>query len=294
MQTLEALKRQMDNVEDLASVVKTMKTLAAVSIRQYETAVESLADYFATIQDGLQILLLNQPTFEHIEPGGAHRVGAIIFGSDQGMCGNFNEQIVSFAIQSLIEESQIPKADCSFLVVGARASGHLMDAGFPVDAEIPVAGSASGITTVVQELLGIIDRWRHQKHLGKVLLFYNRRQSASSYTAHCAELLPVRPEHFHQSQSQWQGPSLPTHTMDRERLFSRLIGQYLFVSLFRAHAESLAGENASRIASMQAAERNIQNRLTELRSNYHQKRQTAITEELLDVVTGAEALRNEH
>ncbi len=78
--------------------------------------------------------------------------------------------------------------------------------------------------------------------------------------------------------------------MDTATLFSRLVRQYLFVWLFRACAESLAGENASRIAAMQAAERNIKDRLLALRSDYAMRRQTAITAELLDVVTGFEAL----
>jgi F-type H+-transporting ATPase subunit gamma len=67
----------------------------------------------------------------------------------------------------------------------------------------------------------------------------------------------------------------------------------LFVSLFTACAESLASENASRIAAMQAAEKNIEQRLDELRGAFNLMRQSAITEELLDVVTGFEALSNE-
>jgi F-type H+-transporting ATPase subunit gamma len=81
--------------------------------------------------------------------------------------------------------------------------------------------------------------------------------------------------------------------MDRERLFSALIHQYLFVSLYRAFAESLASENAARLAAMQNAERNIEERLGELNRQYHQQRQTAITSELLDIVSGFEALRGE-
>jgi F-type H+-transporting ATPase subunit gamma len=85
---------------------------------------------------------------------------------------------------------------------------------------------------------------------------------------------------------------LPAWSMDTETLCSRLVKQFLFVSLFRACAESLAGENASRIAAMQAAERNIKDRLHDLRADYATRRQTTITEELLDVVTGFEALNS--
>jgi F-type H+-transporting ATPase subunit gamma len=78
--------------------------------------------------------------------------------------------------------------------------------------------------------------------------------------------------------------------MDRERLFSALIHQYLFVSLSQALAESLASEHASRLAAMQHAERHIQERLEELRTQFRQQRQLAITTELLDIVAGFEAL----
>jgi F-type H+-transporting ATPase subunit gamma len=83
---------------------------------------------------------------------------------------------------------------------------------------------------------------------------------------------------------------LPLFSMDRDQLFSALIRQYLFVSLFRACAESLASENASRLAAMQGAERNIEERLEELQTQFHQQRQMTITEELLDIVAGFEAL----
>jgi len=80
--------------------------------------------------------------------------------------------------------------------------------------------------------------------------------------------------------------------MDWEGLFSRLIRRYLFVSLYQAFAESLASENASRLASMQGAERNIEERLAGLQALFHRQRQMAITEELLDIVAGYEALEN--
>jgi F-type H+-transporting ATPase subunit gamma len=81
--------------------------------------------------------------------------------------------------------------------------------------------------------------------------------------------------------------------MDWDLLFSMLIRQYLFVSLFRALAESLASENASRLAAMQGAEKNIEERLAALTLDFYQKRQMSITEELLDIVSGFEALEQD-
>ncbi len=78
--------------------------------------------------------------------------------------------------------------------------------------------------------------------------------------------------------------------MAQERLFSALFQQHFFLGLYRACAESLASENASRLASMRIAEKNIEERLFDLKAAFQQQRQDTITEELLDIVSGFEAL----
>jgi F-type H+-transporting ATPase subunit gamma len=106
-------------------------------------------------------------------------------------------------------------------------------------------------------------------------------------------LLPLDKEWFQGlAKRKCASRSIPTFTMDWNDLFSSLIRQYLFFSLYRALIESLASENASRLASMQKAEKNIEERLNELHIQYHHTRQDSITMELLDVVTGFEALTN--
>ena len=78
--------------------------------------------------------------------------------------------------------------------------------------------------------------------------------------------------------------------MPWETLFSALIGEFLFISLFRAFAASLAAENMARLASMQRAEKNIEEMQDDLTARYHALRQSTITEELFDVITGFEAV----
>ncbi len=95
------------------------------------------------------------------------------------------------------------------------------------------------------------------------------------------------------AEKKWPCRTLPTFSMDVDKLFSSLVRHYLFFSLYRAFVESLASENASRLASMQMAEKNIEEHLYELNVQFHRQRQTAITSELLDVVTGFEAITGE-
>ncbi len=104
MEQLEILKRKIESARELQSLVKTMKALAAVSIREYGQAVESLIEYNRIIEMGLQIVMRNRPReIEIVMPIQKNRLGAIIFGSEQGLCGKFNEQIAYYAIDRMNE-----------------------------------------------------------------------------------------------------------------------------------------------------------------------------------------------
>jgi F-type H+-transporting ATPase subunit gamma len=127
--------------------------------------------------------------------------------------------------------------------------------------------------------------------MNRLVLFYNKTFGGAAYHPTHLHLLPVDPQWL-RDLAVCPTPSrrLPTYAMARDQLFAALIREHLFVTLYRACAESLAGENASRLAAMQNAERNIEERLEELTRVFHQQRQSTITEELLNIVAGVEAL----
>jgi F-type H+-transporting ATPase subunit gamma len=291
LETLEALRRRIGSVHDLQSVVRTMKVLAAVSIRQYEQAVEALGTYNQTVEMGFQVLFRNPPeelAMRHAGPG--RQLGAIVFGSDQGMAGQFNEQITAFSLKHM-DDLGISPENRRVLVLGLRVTARLEDAGQPVEATGAVPGSVAGITPAVQDILMQVDDWHTRRAIDRVVLFYNTPSGAIAYRPRELPLLPIDLERLRGLEADpWPSRSLPAFGMEWNELFSALIRQYLFVSLYRALAESLASENASRLAAMQAAEKNIQEHLEELNNLFHQRRQTAITEELLDIVSGFEVL----
>jgi F-type H+-transporting ATPase subunit gamma len=291
METLEMLQRRIATTEALHSIVKTMKALAAVNIRQYEKAATSLQEYNRAIELGLQVVLRMSPErIATVRTAPHGRVGAIVIGSDQGMCGALNEQIVSHTLESL-RAFGIHREERAMVAVGLRVTTRLEDAGEFIEHVLPVPGSAEGITSLVQTLLITIEEWRAQRGVDRLLLFHNRFLSGAKYRPHSLQLLPLDAQWLRALEKKaWPSPVLPLFTMDRDRLFSRLIRQYLFVALSRACAESLASENASRLASMQNAERNIVERFNELQAQFHQQRQMEITGELLDIVAGFEAL----
>jgi F-type H+-transporting ATPase subunit gamma len=291
LQTTEALKRKIQSAQDLLSVVKTMKALAAVSIRQYQRAVESLNEYNRTVEMGLQIALKKMTRdVPRVKKAAIARIGAIVFGSDQGLCGQLNALVVNHALDEM-KALGVPKENRSVVCVGSRPADILADSGQRILEVLDTPSSTAGITPMVQDITMILEEWRFKKQVEHVYLYYNEYISGANYHPKTLRILPVDQVWLENlRKKKWESKTLPMFTMDWETLFLSLIREYLFVSLYRAFAESLASENASRLAAMQNAEKNIEERLEELFGQFHSQRQMVITEELLDIVAGFEAL----
>ncbi|HZX10550.1 MAG TPA: F0F1 ATP synthase subunit gamma [Acidobacteriota bacterium] len=291
MEQLETLRRKLQSARDLHSVVKTMKSLAAVNIREYEKAVESLQDYFRAIRMGLQIAMRNKPGgIRLLEPEEQEKCGAVVFGSEQGMVGQFNDKIAEFTRQK-INEMDIQRENLTVMALGEKLIGQLDGLGIEVDEGINVFGSMVDVNEVNQEMLIKIEEWRLKKKVGRIILFYNRTSSGTTYVQTMRKLFPLDKDWLDSlSAKEWPTHMLPSLYMDWKELFSALLQEYFFVALYRASMESLASENASRLSSMQAAEKNIQERMDDLNTKYQHQRQESITAELLDIISGFEVL----
>jgi F-type H+-transporting ATPase subunit gamma len=290
--TLASLRRKIDSAGDLHSVVRTMKALAASSIGQYEKCVRALADYDRTVALGLKVSLSQIESTGFAEV--THLIGesgtaAVVFGSDQGLVGQFNDVIAEYAIEKL---ASLPGATHVW-AVGERIRARLTDAGFAVMGVFAVPTSVGAITTLVGQILLQTDALRAQDHSTGLQLFYNRPTTGAIYGPVDQRLLPLdtswRQERLELS---WPTRNLPEVMGASAQTLKALIGEHLFVSLFRACAESLASENASRLAAMRRAEKNIDELLESMNATFHRLRQSSIDEELFDVISGFEALRS--
>jgi len=289
MRSLEVINKVLRSAEDLKSIVRTMKVLSAVSIHQYERAVESLVDYNRTVNLGIQIFTYhNDKSFAQPFSNGTE-IGVVVFGSDHGLCGSFNEALATFALDK-IKSSHITANKWRIVTVGARMSMVFEARKIEMDECFFIPGSVAEITASVRQLLIKLDGWQ-TAGVSKILLFFNKRAPSNRCDPTLLNLLPIDMDQFEGMEAQsWPSRSIPTYTMSDETLLSSLIRQYLFISIFQACAESLASEHASRLLSMQIAEKSIKGRIEDLRAEFRQQRQNSITEELLDVVAGFEVL----
>lgn len=283
-----SLRRKISRAGDLQSVVRTMKGLAASSVGQYEQSVRALADYARTVELGLSACFhQGNPPIAAAPATGRPKssvIGAVVFGSDQGLVGQFNDVVTDYAVKTL---AALP-GKAQAWAVGDRVHARLAEAGLPLIGLFSLPGAASGITGLVGQVLIATESHREMTEL---YLIHNRPTSGSGYAPVSQRLLPLDEQwHDELAGRPWPTKQIPEVMGAGASAVRALIREYLFVSIFRACAESLASENASRLAAMERADKNIDDLLETLHSTFHRVRQSSIDEELFDVVSGFEAL----
>jgi F-type H+-transporting ATPase subunit gamma len=201
--------------------------------------------------------------------------------------------LVEFAMAKL---KSLPDKTKKIWAVGERAQELLGDTGLTQAGVLSVPNSVNAITPLIGRILIDVQASRDRGEVAAVYLFHNRPKSGAVYEPVSKRLLPL--------DQAWQNKlaALPWPTKNPPEVIDgpaggampalqAFIREYLFVLLFQACAESLASENASRLAAMQRAERNIKEILEDLNRTFYRIRQEAIDEELFDVVSGFQALR---
>ena len=252
--TTMSLRRRIHSATDLQSVVRTMKSLAASSIGQYERSVRALADYYRTVELGLGACLrTREPAASRDERKPrteAAVVGAVVFGSDQGLVGQFNDIVADHAVKALAAV----RGRTRIWAVGKRVHARLVEAGLAPTGVFEVPSSVAAIAPLVGEILVETEARQDRLELTELSLFYNRSRSGAAFAPVRERLLPLDEEWYRtRAAVPWPTKTLPEVMGAGTTTLRAIVREYLFVSLFRASAESLASENASRLAAMERA-----------------------------------------
>ena len=283
-----------------------MKAVAASNIRDYEHAVAALRGYYETVERGLEACFRDPdlPATYNATSTQPPPPCFIVFGTDQGLVGRFNDTIADFTLTSLTSNprpsssakpqtfSHSKKPFVSIKpkvwVVGERLYERLYETEWPPQTHFEVPNSVKSITPMIGQILLDIESQQPLTAFSEVHLFYNRPGNGSGYSPVTQRLLPLD-QHWRAQLAErtWPSNNLPELLGDKTATLGALIREYLFVSLFRASAESLSSENASRLAAMQRADRNIEALLATLQRNHQRLRQANIDAEMFDVIAGA-------
>lgn len=283
----EKIQRKIKQAGDLGSVVKMMKAIASSKIGEYQRATKALDEYYNTLLLGMHAYLRYHPAAGVVQDITDKRGGTsavfLVFGSDQGLVGPFNNTVVEFFQKSRPAEI----TSYRLWAIGERVSFILKDLGIPVDITFPVPHSVENITPFVGQVLSAFDKLKEEEHISQIYSFFNRPGKFEGYTSVRRQILPFGKEWRTRAiQLKWPSNRFPQIIGDHGEVFSALFREYLFTSFYRACAFSLNSENTSRLNAMIRAEKNIEELNEKLHTDYHQLRQDAIDTELFDVVAG--------
>lgn len=293
MEREERLRKRVDAAESLQSITAAMKALASVRIRGFRDAVASLEAYRTSLELGFQAALRDVPGGQRAgaaagaltEGKEEEPAGVVVFGSDLGLVGRFNEQIASFAAGRLRELGDPVRV----AAVGHRLVPHLRGRGVELAVVLPVAAGPSRLTGLARELLLTIEEWRGEG-VERVAVSHHAYRRGAAYGPRWQPLLPLDPDWLAElADRPWPTRVSPRYRAPWESLFGFLVREHLHVSMVRAAAESQASEHAGRLAAMERAEGRIEEHRERLQQELRDRRQEAITEELLDLMTGYRA-----
>jgi len=292
--SINGLQRTITSATELHSVVRTMKAIAAASITQYDNAVQALTSYDHAVRLGLCACFrqltdgsMADSAVASRQHGQQIKAVAIVFGSDQGLVGQFNETMAEFVVA---EADALPDA-MTVWTVGERVQSRLQEVGLTAVSGFQLPKTLQTIAQLLEEILRELEQQRRNRQLDKVLLFHNQPGAGTGYQPVRQQLLPLDANWRKQLTTiPWPTDNIPEVLGSSSNTLIALVREYLFVTLFKACAETLASENASRLTTMQRAEKNIEDLLATKQSQYHRLRQNSIDEELFDVVSGFEAL----
>jgi len=282
MKNLQTLKKSLASARNLFTIVNTMKLHATTNINQFQQAADASMQYRQVLNKALSVVMKKREMPEEVLRRNDGKTIHVVFSSDHGLCGSFNERIIDYAKERIMNGSIL-------LVVGEQGLRRLE--GYKVEEFFSVPQTVDGITASVQNLLSELDELREKEKVKEVFLHYNRSSGKQGFREHSEKLFPLELKKIRKEDVKWKSGAQPTYYMSGERLLSDLLKQYYFITLFRTFCYSLVTENESRIASMTSAKKNIEERMEELEMKYKRLRQDSITEEIRDITSGFHVLK---
>jgi len=285
MEQLRQLEQQIETINELRDIIHAMRSLAAIYLKQAEGQLRGVRAYREVVTGAIADAVGCLDEVPQAERSG--RTCIVVLGSEQGLCGRFNEIVAEAAVERGRE-----LGGTDFIVVGRRAVGNVERAGGRVVSVVQSNSSPETAPIVIRRVATEAYRQYTRGDYGRLYLLHAIYGSPGRIDT---QLVPILPMDYSAWAPQLGAPANapPAMTLPPDELLAALVGEFYFVALFQAFVESLAAENGMRLQSMEAAKQNIDDTKEALRRRAQQLRQDEITAELLDIISGAEAVESE-
>ena len=276
---LAEIETHIAGISELLDIVGAMRSLASMRVQEAHHALPGIRRYAETMAAAIGSALLLMPEPSLAEGAARGRRALILCTAEHGFVGGFNARVLDAAERAL-------DVDDTLFVLGSRGAALAKERRWTTAWANPMATRPEGVLETVRPLTAELYRLIARGQVARVDVIFVRHRQGSAATIERRQLLPLNLASFALEQPRQP----PLHNLASDVLFEKLVADYVFASLTEAAVESLASENAARFAAMGSAYDNVSKKLEELRQDARQARQSEITTELLDLVTGAEAM----
>ena len=291
MATLRDIKRRIGGVRNTQKITKAMKMVAAARLNRAQERIINARPYSRKLTEVLGQLLTAEKNYIHplIEDREDEKVSIISVTSDRGLCGAFNNNIIT-SVEKLISESystQFKNNNLSLYCIGKKSRDYF------VNHEYNVSNGYIGIFSDLKfEFVSQLNKELTSKFLNheldKIIVVFNRFKSVAQQEVVHLELYPIKPE---VSESSEQKDIDYIFEPDKANIINTLLPQYLNVQIWTALLNSYAAELGARMTAMEMATENAEEMVHSLQLTYNKRRQAEITNEILEIVSGANALK---
>ncbi len=286
MASLKEIRRRIGSVKNTQQVTKAMKMVAAAKLRRAQAAAENSREYSTKLTGILQSLsgapgADSQP---FLQPGADAPAHAIVVGSDRGLCGGYNTSIVKLGERWLKSEDG---RGAKITTVGRRPTDHFTRHTDAVDASHLDVGAAANID-LARKVAADVSRRFLAGEAGTVHIIYTQFRSAISQEAVAVQLLPLTTQSA-DDETVEAGPDY-VFEPDPGSILGSLLPRYVETKIYHAMLEAIASEHGARMTAMDSATRNASDMIDRLTLEMNRARQAGITTELMEIVSGAEAL----
>lgn len=278
------IRRRIASVKNTRKITRVMKMAAAAKLRRAQEAIARARPYAYYMRDITHGLVARADPGSHalLRPGRADAVGVVAVTSDRGLCGAFNANIVNETMRKIREDFQ--GKEVALTVVGRKGVEAFRRRACNIRATHAGVFDEFSINAAFRIVNDVVDDF-NTGHTGAIYCIYNEFKSAVAQQVACEPLLPYTPRG-----DEYDDGRLYYYEPSEEALLFELLVRNIHVQMYRILHESATSEHGARMAAMDAATRNAGEVIGKLTLEYNRARQDAITREVIEVVSGAQAL----
>jgi len=293
MPTLRDVRRRIVGVKKVEKITRSMKMVAAAKLRRAQSAVVSARPYAKKLLEILQHLSsgLEAGPVDLFVARPVARVALVVVTSDRGMCGAFNANLLK-AVERHVSVSYVERpgtARVSLFCVGRKGAEYFSRRHYSLAGRYVGIFSTLVFAQAKEIVKDLLDGYR-RGDFDRVEIAYNEFKSVSQQRIIIEQFLPIPPAAFAGTDRSGGSPGAYLYEPSRGEILASLVPRHLDFQVWRILLESNASEQGARMAAMENATENAEELISTLQLQYNKARQASITKELLEIVSGAEAL----